>query len=233
MAVDFYPCEIEYWSGRYGSIVGGKASFHIRYCDGELWLVVDWDTDECTAQCLAEDSLGVRDLIKAVLDGKEFLGGGGGGSFIINEYGQVIVPSSSGNGERVIVGEIDGRVLFDNPLEDEDDIDISDFSGLECGDLWNLPYAGASYNLSKKSEIYYYKSHEEGGESEFPTVQDNELITNLRNVRRSGAVRFIVNPYGIVLTKRPPEGTWMPDEKWESVFVGHINFEQWFEKEEV
>ena len=230
MAVDFYPCEIEYWSGRYGKIIGGE-SFHIRYCDHELWFVLDWRTDEGDAQCLAEDSLGVRDLIKAVLNGKEFLGGGGGGSFIINEYSQVIVPASSGNGERVIVGEIDGKILFDNPFDDEFYMDISDSSGLECGDPWNLPYVGVSYNLSKKSEIYYYKSHEEGGDSEFPPVQDNELITNLRNVRRSGAVRFIVNPYGIVLTKRPPEGAWIPDEKWEPVFVGHINSDYWFEKE--
>jgi|ETNmetMinimDraft_13_1059891.scaffolds.fasta_scaffold115840_1 hypothetical protein len=231
MTVEFCPSEIEYWPGRYGRIVGGEASFHIRYCEGELWLVLDWRTDGCTAQCLAEDSLGVRDLIKAVLNGKEFLGGGGGGLFIINEYSQVIVPSSSGNGERVIVGEIDGRLLFDNPFEDGDDIDISDFSGLECGDLWNLPYVGVSYNLSTKSEIYYYKSHEEGGNSEFPPVQDNELITNLRNVRNAGAVKFIVNPYGIVLTKRPV-GPWN-NQIWEPVFVGYINFEQWFTKEEI
>ena len=226
MAFEFYPCEIEYWSGRYGRIVGNGTSFHIRYCDDELRLMLDWRTDDETAQCLAKDSSGVRDLIKAVLNGKEFLGGGGGGLFIINEYSQVIVPSSSGNGERVIVGEIDGRLLFDNPLEDGNDIDISDFSELECGDLWELPYVGVAYNLSMDSEIYYkYKP----GKRELPPVQDTELITNLREVRNTGAVRFIVNPYGIVLTKRPI-GSWN-DKIWEPVFIGHVNFEQWFVKE--
>ena len=254
MAFEFYPCEIEYWSGRYGRIVGNGTSFHIRYCDDELRLMLDWRTDDETAQCLAKDSSGVRDLIKAVSNGKKFLGsgGGGGGSFIINEYSQVIVPSSSGNGERVIVGEIDGRLLFDNPLEDGNDIDISDFSELECGDLWELPYVGVAYNLSMDSEIYYKRK--EGGsggrkksckrrrgsipyavdmaiERELPPVQDIELITNLRKVRNTGGTRFIVNPYGIVLTKRPV-GSWN-DQIWEPVFIGHVNFERWFEKEDV
>ena len=262
MAFEFCPCEIGYWSGRYGRIVGSGTSFHIRDCDGELWLMLDRRTDDETARCLAKDSSGVRDLIKAVSNGKKFLGsgGGGGGSFIINEYSQVIVPSSSGNGERVIVGEIDGRLLFDNPLEDGNDIDISDFSELECGDLWELPYVGVAYNLSMNSKIYYKRK--EGGsggrkksrkrrrgsipyavdmaiERELPPVQDIELITNLRKVRNTGGTRFIVNPYGIVLTKRPIGSYtktikgpyWRNDQIWEPVFIGHVNFEQWFVKE--
>jgi len=68
-------------------------------------------------------------------------------------------------------------------------------------------------------------------ERELPPVQDKELITNLRKVRDTGAVRFIVNPYGIVLTKRPI-GSWN-DQIWEPVFIGHVNFERWFEKEDV
>ena len=55
MAFEFYPCEIEYWSGRYGRIVGSGTSFHIRDCDGELWFMLDWRTDDETARCLATE----------------------------------------------------------------------------------------------------------------------------------------------------------------------------------
>ena len=62
-------------------------------------------------------------------------------------------------------------------------------------------------------------------------AQRSDLIEALRSIRRYGAVRFIVNPYGLVLTKRPPAGRWSAEELWEPVFVGKINLDLWFEKE--
>lgn len=149
----------------------------------------------------------------------------------------MIVPSNAegdmGLGIRVIVGEIEGCILFENPFDDEVDIDISDFSRLECGDPWNRPYVGVPYNLrGTDSEICFYKDVNSRN-SESPPTQDDELIRKLRQVRRLGAVRFIVNPYGIVLTKRPPEGAWVSEEKLVPVYVGRIDYNCWFEKEEV
>tara|TARA_B100000315_G_C14487395_1_gene545837 strand:- start:838 stop:1221 length:384 start_codon:yes stop_codon:yes gene_type:complete len=126
---------------------------------------------------------------------------------------------------RVIVGEINGSILFDNPFDDEDNIDISDSGGLNCGDPWKLPYVGIPHNLNRDNEIYFRQSHQRGIDFKLPPEQDRELVNKLRNVRPTGPVRFIVNPYGIVLTKRPPE--------WEPVYVGHINYNCWFGKEEV
>ena len=55
----------------------------------------------------------------------------------------------------------------------------------------------------------------------------------LRSVRPFGAVRFIVNPERVVLTKRPPRGEWQAsDESWEPVYVGRLNLQEWFEREE-
>jgi hypothetical protein len=70
----------------------------------------------------------------------------------------------------------------------------------------------------------------EGGTSEYPLAQDMELIRTLRAVRRTGPVRFIVNPYGVVLTKRPCDAR-QAEEQWEPVFIGRINLTRWFQKE--
>ena len=103
---------------------------------------------------------------------------------------------------------------------------------LSTGAPWPLPYVGIPYNLHKSSKIYYYRESNDGGKSEYPPQQDLKLVMALRSIRRSGAARFIVNPYGLVLTKVPPQGAWALEEKWEPVFVGKINRRLWFKKEE-
>src|SRR5262249_19091367 len=121
--------------------------------------------------------------------------------------------------------------LFKDPFEDDALIDLGDVKGLRCGDRWAKPYVGCPYNLNRGSRIYFYRMAEKGGGSEYPRAQDEELIRALRTVRRWGPARFIVNPHGIVLTKRPPDGGSQAEEQWEAVFVGRINLKLWFEKE--
>jgi hypothetical protein len=191
------------WKGRYARIPGDTA-FHVE---------------------------GINSLIKSVVSAKRKMGGRGGGSFQINEFGQVIVPASDGSGRRLFVGEIKGPILFENPLENNCFLDLSKVYGLKKGDTWTLPYVGIPYNLNKRSKIYFYRNYEEGGKSEYPVRQDQQLIGALREIRRYGGIRFIVNPFGIVLTKKPPEGKWEMDEKWTPVYVGRINYNSWFQKE--
>lgn len=227
----FQACPITDWKGRYSRIPGDGSVFHVRMVDGRSQIVIDWCRDECTAACLAIDSSSVRKLIQAVLAAKRKLGGGGGGSFQINEFGQVLVPASDGRGRIALAGEAEGLLLFHNPFEDATHLDLSSCSGLKAGAPWPLPYVGIPYHLSARSKIYFYRQTDDGGRSEYPALQDMALIGFLRAIRRSGAVKFIVNPYGLVLTKIPPEGAWVPEEKWEAVFVGRINRRQWFKKE--
>jgi hypothetical protein len=98
--------------------------------------------------------------------------------------------------------------------------------GMLCGDEWKLPYLGLQYQLSAGSEIYFWREDEERSGKESPPHQDRDLIELLRAIRPNGAVRFIVNHYGLVLTKKP-----VGRDQWQAVFVGKINPGKWFSKE--
>ncbi len=194
--------------------------------------MVEWNCFDEILFCPAcETSRGIKELVGAVNKAKIRISRRPGGIFLINEFGQVIVPSSRSDGKRLLVGEVDGVLLFKNP-SNGNIIDLSDDTGLQSGDLWEKPYIGVKYNLNSRSNIYYYRYCSEQNKSEYPSKQDDELIKKLRKIRRYGSVRFIVNQYGLVLTKIP-EGEYCRDEdKWIPVYVGRINYNLWFKKEE-
>ncbi|MBC7363220.1 MAG: hypothetical protein H5U07_01595 [Candidatus Aminicenantes bacterium] len=180
-------------------------------------------------------------MAEAINEAKRILGSYGGGVFSINEYGQVIVPSVDGDGRRILVGEIEGPILLHNPFsESKNDkwINIADDSGLKCGDRWPFPYLGVVYRLSKNNQIYYTEETEDEIRAVFASVTDEQLVKKLRSIRPYGPVRFLVNPYGIVLTKKAPRlhriygYTFYEDRNWEPTYVGRINYNKWFPKEE-
>ncbi len=88
------------------------------------------------------------------------------------------------------------------------------------------------YNLTAGGEAEFTWGGLAGPEWQNPPVQDRDLIRKLRKIRRHGAVRFIVNPYGLVLTKEPSGEFDFSEDKWEPVYVGRIDYTKWFEKEE-
>jgi hypothetical protein len=227
----FNGCRPRIWHGRYSRILGDNSVFHLRHVDGRLWPVIQWDTEDGLAKCGATKCNAAGQLVNSVERAKREAGGTGAGSFIVNEFGQVIVPASDGGGRRYLVGELDGPLLFNNPFDEDDVIDLSDCKRLARGDAWARPYVGVPYNLSGRSKIYFYQLDKDGGHSAYPPRQDTNLIAALRSIRRSGPVRFIVNPAGLVLTKRPSGQNWSPEEDWKPVFVGRIDRNVWFEKE--
>lgn len=228
--ITFTPCEIEEWTGRYSRVEGAGSVFRVKTVGGSKKLIITSVRDYTKAICEAQISPAVNEVIEAVIAGKRALGGDAGGSFLINEFGQVLVPASDGSGQRVIVGELKGTILFDDPLTGKH-IDLSDCKKLKSGDAWDRPYIGIPYNLSKASRIYFWRDTAAGGSSEYLPDDDEELVSRLRAVRRYGAVRFIVNPYGLVLTKRPKSEAWDREEEWEPVFIGNIKQQCWFKKE--
>jgi hypothetical protein len=215
---------------RYARIPGDCTVFHLHHIGNRLWPVILWEADG-RATCKAVECDAAAKLAASVDRAKRFAGGNGTGSFIINEFGQVLVPASDGSGRRYLAGRLTGCLLFENPFCPEELIDLGDDDRLQPGDPWKLPYLGMPYNLHRNSTIYFCKEDESGGRTTFPPRQDPGLIRAIRSIRPTGAVRFIVNHAGLVLTKCPPEGRSTPEESWQPVYVGSITPDLWFEKE--
>lgn len=219
------------WNGRYGRVMGDGAVFHLRYAGGRLWPVLLWKTDEGVATCRAINCAASAKLAEAVARAKRQAGGEGGGSFLINEYGQVLVPATEGGGRRFLVGRLNGMILFENPFVPGGVIDLGDAELLENGDPWKLPYVGIPYHLHRRGDIYFYQQDESGGRVVYPPRQDYELIRAIRDVRPYGPVRILVNPAGLVLTKVPSGAHPQSEDDWQPVFVGSINPSLWFDEE--
>ena len=227
----FVPCEPRFWTGRYARVPGVSAAFHLRYHDDRLWPVIVWPRDDEVAICPAIECAAVDELAMAVAEAKRFAGGTGGGLFLINEFGQALVPSSDGDGTRLLAGRLSGPLLFENPFAPEDPIDLYSERDFRNGDRWTLPYVGMPYNLHHSGNIYFYHQDEHGGRSTYPPRQDEQLVRALCRVRTSGPIRFLVTSGGLVLTKVPPDTGWEPEQTWQPVFAGTIDRKLWFEKE--
>lgn len=221
----FKKVEIRDWKGRYSRIPGRMSVFHLKKADGRYRVAIYWEKDGDIATCYAVDSASMPAMTGAIAKAKLAMGGKGGGSFQINEFGQILVPSQDGT-RRMLAGEISGKMKFSDPWGGT--FDLSDAGGCVNGDSWKLPYVGMKFNLSKRSEIYLWQ-----GEPLYPYKQDRKLIGDIRKIRRYGAVRFIVGPWGNVLTKRPPDGEWTDDDdsEWDPVYVGKISYDNWFNRE--
>ena len=137
------------WRGRYARIPGHSTAFHVRLIDGDWWPIVRWTTDDETAHCPMVGGDEPLALARAVNAGKLQLGGESGGSFHINEYGQVLVPGHRGDGTIALVGEWEGALEFWNNLEGEGTFDLTDDEELAPGDAWELPYLGIPHNLER------------------------------------------------------------------------------------
>lgn len=210
------------WFGRYRRIPGKQSVLHVRSGD-TVDIVWQDDWDKCI--CVAQTTPGVQSLAQAVNRVKRQRTGESGGSFVINEYGQVICPVADGSSERFYVGDCDGAITFKWP--DGDCFTLDDDEGLETGDYWTLPYVGMAFNLSWDDLIYFQLKEGFDTERVYPPQQDQDLIWALRDIRECGGIRFIVNPHGIVLTK-------VEDDPlcWKPKYVGRINYECWFAKKE-
>lgn len=228
----FLPIKGRPWKGRYTRVPGETTVLHVRLVDRELRVVIDWDIDDGRCTCVALDSSAVRALAERVTQAKVAMGGRQGGSFQINEFGQVLVPASDGGGRRRFVGTTQGSLRFEDPSSGRR-FTLGDCVGLSAGDPWPLPYVGMPFNLSHRNRVYCKREDEESTEPDYLPQSNRALVRALRDLRRYGAVRFLVNPERIVLTKcRPEGGVYSSDEEdWEPIFVGHLDLNQWFPKE--
>lgn len=208
------------WKGRY-SRAGDWAVFHVR----KGYLEIDWPEkgDSSAVSCPH-----VERLIEAVEKAKRKMGGtdARGGSFQINEFGQVIVPDqkeNKGNRTRMLVGEIDGGIRFTCPQDSRRFFDMSGGDQYTTNCEWDLPCIGMQFRLRKDDQIYFWtkEKKEDGYPKDVPDRQDDALIQKIRSIKPQGSVRFIVNPWGVALTESQDAPR----------YIGEINYEKWFKKE--
>jgi hypothetical protein len=205
-------------------VPGETTAFHVRLVDGQWWPVVDWGIDDEIGECEMTDDGDVRLLATAVNAGKAALGAAPGGSFLIDEHGRVLVPAHEGGHATVVVAaECSGPLRFHDPFSGGAVFDLYDDRDLHCGDDWDRPYLGLRHNLSARGWMYFWEEDSAGGRMVYPPSQDDSFISALRELRPYGAVRFLVGPAGVAITKVPP--TWKP------CYVGRVDLATWFPKE--
>ena len=227
-AIEFTAIEPREWHGRYGRIPGNASVFHLGYSDSHrgLWPYVLMTHKEDLGKCWAVKSAGTLDLVAAVQAGKRYFGYGESGGYLINEYGQVLVPASNGDGRCAYVGIFGGKLQFQSPFKRGTVLDLSDHQGLTCDVVWDRPYVGCKYNWSFQHGIHFRDESQGGRSITVCPKQDDKLISALRRIRAEGYIRFIVNPHGLVLTKHLVGHEWLP------VYVGRIDYTKWFAREE-
>lgn len=190
------PVAPRVWTGRYSRVPGETTVFHVRLVDGQWWPVIDWAIDDEVGLCEMTDEGDVQELAAAVNAGKAALGAAPGGSFLIDEYGRVLVPAHDRDHSAVVVvAECSGRLRFHDPFVAGAQFDLYDDRGLECGDEWNRPYLGLRHNLSARGRLYFWREDATGGQMLYPPAQDNRLIEALRQLR----------PYGPIPVPRRPQ----------------------------
>src|SRR6266566_3364014 len=94
----FTPQGPRIWRGRYARIPVRESAFHVRRHDHTWWPFTDWVTGPEIASCPMVAGVPAAELAGAVNRGKRLLGAPAGGAFVINEFGQVLVPSPAGDG---------------------------------------------------------------------------------------------------------------------------------------
>lgn len=218
----FAPIRPRIFLGRYSRPLGDESAYHVTV-DGEIRVV--WKDNGYTYDCFVRETQDVKSLAAAVNAVKKSKAGSPGGSFIINEFGQVICPVANSY-NRYLVGEVNGPLYFED-LKGEDGFLCLDCNDLDCGDDWDRPYIGVKYHLHAGDHIYFWSETTEGGTKILPPEQDTDLIDSLREIRPNGGMTFAVNQHGIAIAKQE-----IGRSRWKPVYVGQIDYDMWFEREE-
>lgn len=217
------------WRGYYRRIPGDEFVFHLRFNQQmrRWWPVIEWKYQGYTATCFAAESPAVHQLARSIEALKRAYAGAPGGSFQINEFGQVLAPVNDQSYRIFYLGDFSERLSFDNPFEPGHTFHLGPEPGIQRGDLWSKPYLGVPYNLSKSGNLYRRHQSDEGSEAQYLERPYPELRRNLTALRGSyNAIRFIINLEGIILTKKR-----IKPDNWQPVYVGQLDLDRWFTRQ--
>ena len=219
--IPHYPPRL--WTGRYARIPGKQTAFHVS---SEGVLTAEWTDHEedeiLTGRIL--DTPETQALGKALNETKSSHAGSPGGSFLINEYGEIICPIAGGS-QRYYVGQLRGEITVQNPVSGGT-LTLAPPRETTPGTRWRGPYVGMPFNLSGDDRIYFKHESDDMIQKIWLDRPNAALVSSLRQVRPAGGLRFIVNPHGAVFTKAPDSlGNWSP------VFISYIDPSNWYPRE--
>ncbi len=213
------------WEGRYRKIVGRKTSFSAVHGGVRVCWVDPWAGDgaELTSMLRGEDAAELNERVRWA---KGQLGQRGGGSFLITEYGRVLVPvydTQVASRNVWCAGTWTGPLVFDNPLTGAE-FDLYNVDELKPGDKWNGPYIGLLHTMWPSDEIGMQRRGRNGWD--WPHVGDVRIANALREIRGNGTngwARVITGPGGVAITR---------DQELMAYFVGKIDLRYWFDADE-
>ena len=143
---------------------------------------------------------------------------------MINEFGNVLVPSDDGS-RVLLVGNWRGPIWIEDAREPErPPLELYSDDGLSPGDAWIRPYVGTSYFIEELSAGTFLSSRNEREVLGVDGYLRQTLLPLLRAVRWESKMHFIITLGGLLLTrvtvasKRGPE---FP------VFAGRLNLNEW------
>ena len=162
------------------------------------------------------------DLIEMVNRVKEVVNDAPGGAFYINEYGQVLVTSTStdyfvaGLYDECLEFDFDGEIISCRPPET-----------LAPGELWDGPHVGIPYTLTAAGDDIRYSVQFANVVEKHHLSDDvgeaaaRELAQRLARHKRSGG-RIYINECREFFA--PVDG----DDGWQMVYLGPLGSDVWF-----
>ena len=210
------------WTGRYNRIPGKESVLNATVAGSVHAYWKPWNTGEVLISKIVDQSA-AKKMAEAINHAKALYAGSPGGSFQINEYGQVICPISRSS-SRYWVGNISGVPSFADPRTPGSAFKLVLPADTEPGTPWERPYIGMKFNFESGGSIYFQEDDGDIRRRIRLAETTPDLARRLRQVRGGGStIRFVVNFHGAVLTKQEPD--------WQPVFVGFIDPASWFPRE--
>lgn len=156
------------------------------------------------------------------------------GSFYINEYQQVIVPTIdsdryyyAGQYKKALEFEIEGNTLSGEALD-------ADGKPLSPGDAWNGPHPGIPYILTAGGNDIKYKTRPRPQvertirlSKEIGIGRANAVAESIQRVKGFSGGRFYVNEFRAIFAPV------LRASSWEYIYIGKLNMENWFPATEI
>lgn len=171
------------------------------------------------------------ELVRMVNDVKTSLGLPPNGSFYINEYKQVIVPSAASK-DYLLAGEYADalRFEFEGTVLTGEPVDL-DGNALTPGDVWMGPHPGIPYVLAAGGgDIHYFSQPRPNVKKKLKLSTSvgsetaKNLVERIRSVKGYAGGSFYVNEHHTIFAPVHTGG------EWQYVYIGQLDLDSWFPK---